>query len=331
MSRWTRRLLMISLYALLWSVLTALAPLWVGLACTRDMLGRYRFASTRLLACVWVYLACELLGLLAAMFYWFIHRWMAVGGWRWFIDRNHRLQAWWTRTLLTAVTQAFSMRIQITGADCLDGGPILLFMRHASTLDTLIPGALLSYNRGYRLRYVLKRELLVDPCLDVIGNRLPNYFVDRGGDTSHETEAISKLAVGLEPDEGVLIYPEGTRFSPARRTRALERIKARDPARAAYFGPLKQVLPPRPGGSLALLAAGDTDVVFCSHRGLEGLMRPHELLRGGLVGTTVEVAFWRVCAADIPPTNAGRRRWLDEQWNRINTVAQGTPQDTDDT
>ncbi|MGB1016129.1 MAG: lysophospholipid acyltransferase family protein, partial [Nannocystaceae bacterium] len=311
MSRWTRRLLMISLYCLLWAVLTAFAPLWVALACIRDILGRYRFASTRLLACIWVYLACELLGLLAAGVFWLAHRGMAVGGWRGFIDRNHRLQAWWTQTLLTTVTRAFSMRIHTSGSDCLKGGPILLFMRHASILDTLIPGALLSYNRGYRLRYVLKRELLIDPCLDVIGNRLPNHFVDRGGESGHEVEAIGKLALGLEPDEGVLIYPEGTRFSPARRARALEKVKAMDPARAASFKTLNHVLPPRSGGVLALLAAGDTDVVFCSHRGLEGLMRPRDLLRGMVVGTAVEVSFWRVRAADIPATNEARRQWLD--------------------
>ena len=32
-----------------------------------------------------------------------------------------------------------------------------------------------------RLRYVLKRELLLDPCLDIVGNRLPNCFVARSG------------------------------------------------------------------------------------------------------------------------------------------------------
>ena len=30
-----------------------------------------------------------------------------------------------------------------------------------------------------RLRYVLKRELLWDPCLDIVGQRVPNIFVDR--------------------------------------------------------------------------------------------------------------------------------------------------------
>jgi len=36
---------------------------------------------------------------------------------------------------------------------------------------------------------VLKRELLADPCLDIVGNRLPNHFLDR-----HATDSGPELA-----------------------------------------------------------------------------------------------------------------------------------------
>ncbi len=313
---------MFGLYCGIWATLTAFAPLWVAVLVLRDVLGNRRYASVRLFACVWVYFTCELLGLLAAFGLWVLHRCLKAASWRWYLDRNHRLQAWWTRTLLTTVTRAFSMRIQIHGSDCVRGGPVLLFMRHASVLDTLLPGALVSWNLGYRLRYVLKRELLVDPCLDVVGNRLPNYFVDRGGDTAREAREVGKLALGLEPDEGVLIYPEGTRFTPKKRNRALERVRAADPGRHQLFSGLTHVLPPRAGGALALLAEGTTDVVFCSHRGLEGMMRAQDLLTGTVVGTTISVHFWRVRAADIPRDARDQRAWLDQQWIRVNEHAQ---------
>ncbi len=312
---------MVGLYCGLWAVLTAFAPLWVALAGLRDISGHRRFASVRLLFCVWVYFSCELLGLLAACGIWVWHRLMPVAGWKWFLARNHRLQAWWTRVLLTAVTRAFSMRIQIDGHDCLRSGPFLLLMRHASVLDTLLPGALVSWQLGYRLRYVLKRELLVDPCLDVVGNRLPNYFVDRGGETARETVAVGRLAVGLEADEGVLIYPEGTRFTANKRRRALEKIRASDPSRYRRLEQLTHVLPPRLGGVSALLDQGEIDVVFCSHSGLEGLMRPQDLLTGKVVGTTIEVHFWRVQARDIPEDAAARTVWLDEQWAQVDRKA----------
>ena len=60
---------------------------------------------------------------------------------------------------------------------------------------------------GVRLRYVLKKELLFDPCLDIVGNRLPNYFVDRGGqDSERARRGVAELVRDLGPDEGALIY-----------------------------------------------------------------------------------------------------------------------------
>jgi hypothetical protein len=56
-------------------------------------------------------------------------------------------------------------------------------LRHASIGDTLLASALVGRPHGiFWLRYVLKRELLWDPCLDVVGNRLPHVFVDRASD-----------------------------------------------------------------------------------------------------------------------------------------------------
>ncbi|MDC0708578.1 hypothetical protein POL68_08865 [Stigmatella sp. ncwal1] len=48
--------------------------------------------------------------------------------------------------------------------------------------------------RRGQLKYVLKRELLWDPCLDVVGRRLPNVFVERSGDRGKaEIEAVATL------------------------------------------------------------------------------------------------------------------------------------------
>ena len=58
-------------------------------------------------------------------------------------------------------------------------GPVVLMMRHASLVDTLLPTVLVLRRHRIRLRYVLKRELLWDPALDLAGNVLPNYFLDR--------------------------------------------------------------------------------------------------------------------------------------------------------
>ena len=58
----------------------------------------------------------------------------------------------------------------------------------------LLAAALLSRPHGVRLRYVLKRELLWDPCLDIVGHRLPNAFVRRGSrDTAGDVAAVRGL------------------------------------------------------------------------------------------------------------------------------------------
>ena len=69
--------------------------------------------------------------------------------------------------------------------------------------------------------------------MDLVGQRLPNVFVRRGsGRPAREAALVASLAEGLGPRDGVVIYPEGTRFTPAKRARALARLaEQNDPAR----------------------------------------------------------------------------------------------------
>ena len=133
------------------------------------------------------------------------------------------------RGVLLAVRVLFRLRLEVTGDDAVAPGPVIVLIRHASIVDNLLPANLITRPHRIRLRYVLKRELLADPCLDVAGRRLPNYFVRRGTGEAQEVERVRALAHGLGADEGVLIYPEGTRFTPERRARAIARIGERDP------------------------------------------------------------------------------------------------------
>jgi 1-acyl-sn-glycerol-3-phosphate acyltransferase len=171
--------------------------------------------------------------------------------------------------------------------------------------------------RKIRLRYVLKRELLWDPALDVAGNVLPNCFLDRRStDAAAEVERVRALGVGLGERDGVLIYPEGTRFTPEKRERALEVLRRRFPHLVERAEALRGVLAPRQAGVLALLEAG-TDVVVCAHVGLDGLSHVKRVWRGGLVGVTVRVAFWRIPAGEIPAGEEARIDWLFAQWRRV--------------
>lgn len=311
-SAWRRRA--VTLPAVLGGLaLTIVAlPVAVGVAALVDAARRTRWAATRSVLFLAWYLACETVGLLACFGLWVCG--LARPGSARGVAAHYALEWWWARRLMAGATRLFGLRLEVEGADVLPKGPLLVFMRHASVGDTLLPAVLLSSRHGLRLRYVMKRELLWDPCLDIVGNRLPNLFVDRASrDSAREARAVGALAEGLGEGEGVLIYPEGTRFTPARRARMLA-----DPALAARAERLEWVLPPRTGGPIALLERSPgTDVVFCAHAGFEGTATFGDLWSGALVGARVRIRFWRVAAGEIPMEKEARIAWLFAWWERI--------------
>jgi hypothetical protein len=122
----------------------------------------------------------------------------------------------------------------------------------------------------------------------------------------------------------VLIYPEGTRFTAAKRARALERLAARQPQRLPAARAMTHVLPPHLGGPLALLEGGSrADVLFVAHTGLEGAATLGDIWAGALVGRTVRVRLWRVARAAIPAGRAERTAWLDREWARVDAWCAG--------
>jgi 1-acyl-sn-glycerol-3-phosphate acyltransferase len=322
-----RRSLTVPGYLAAWLLWLAATPLWLPLAALLDLARASRGAALRggaMLAC---YLTCEAVGLLLAGALWL---WRAGAGMdrsRW-AELHFRLEAVWGTALFRAATGLYGMCVEVEGeaeAD-LSRGPCLLLLRHASTADTLLAAALVSRPHGLRLRYVLKRELLWDPCLDVVGNRLPNVFVDRSSeDTAAEVRRVQDLGRGLGPRDGVLIYPEGTRFSAAKRRRALERLgRGGDAAALAYAESLTSVLPPRPGGTLALLeAAPGADVVVCAHSGFEGTASLADVWRGALVGRRVRVRFRRIPRSRIPSPREARSAWLRDVWREVDAWVAG--------
>jgi 1-acyl-sn-glycerol-3-phosphate acyltransferase len=191
-----------------------------------------------------------------------------------------------------------------------------MLCRHASLADSLLSAWVITSVAVMNPRYVLKRELLFDPCLDIVGNRLPNHFLDREApDSNVELDALRALSAALTVDQVAVIFPEGTRATPAKRTRALDRIRERDPERADRLSGLRHLLPPRPAGSAALVeGCPQADVVIAWHVGFDGLdtfagIRRH-LER---VPPPVEFHARRVPRSEVPSGTAFTR-WLDDQW-----------------
>lgn len=303
--RWARRAWTIPGYVAAWGVSLALAPF----AALGILLGAGVVARLALFAAV--YLSYEMIGLAAATGLFLAGRARDV--------RAHAgLQRWWACGLFRAAARIFRLELEIQGDLAAEPGPVVVLIRHASLVDTLLPEVVLADRHRLQLRYVLKRELLFDPCLDVVGQRIHCAFVRRGsGETERELAAIESLASGLGPRDGALIYPEGTRFTPEKRARALERVAASGPReRLERVSRLRHLLPVRSAGPLALLAAAaPADALWFAHTGLEGLATLRDVLSGGILGRRIRVGLWRTPRSVIPAGDA--LGWLDEQWARV--------------
>lgn len=321
----TRRLVTIPACLVLTALLTALLPILLIAGLAMTLIPSYRGTLPTLMFLVG-YLWCETIGILAAFYIWLRYSppWSRHGDQAGFVAANYRLQYWWSNALKQLAQGLFRLRFEVRGMDALNGTPALVLPRHASIADTIIPMVFYAIPKRVRLRYVLKKELLLDPCLDIVGNRLPNYFVDRGGEDSERARlGVAQLAAHLSRDEGVLIYPEGTRFSTAKQ-QALRARYAEVPEIIAQLDRWPFLLPPRLGGTLALLKANPgRDLLFCAHRGFEGSSHFSNLINGSWIGAHIQISFWRIPFADIPDEDPARTIFLFSQWDRMNREVGG--------
>ena len=276
-------------------------PIWLPVAALFDMaLGR-RLATVRALTFATAYACAEVAGLSRAM----------LAGQD--PEANYALQRAWALGLWDVAVGLYQMDVHLDGEDLASPGPVLLLPRHSSLADTLLPVTLFGPAR-MRPRYVLKKELLWDPCLDVVGNRVPNAFVQRSGDTENALAGVAALAKDMGQQDAIVLYPEGTRFSPERQARALARL---NPERRERCAAWRHVLPPHHGGVYAALEIRKMDVVFCAHRGLEPSANALALLNGSMIGQRIDVSLWRVSASQIPAGRAEQALWLDAMWEQM--------------
>jgi 1-acyl-sn-glycerol-3-phosphate acyltransferase len=301
-------------------LVTVLYPLLLVVALVVDtalwLRGRKPFVATRLLAFAWWFLFAEMRALV-------VLTWLVVFTRPGSIRRRraiYALRIHWARSHLAGIRVLFGLTFEIEGLELAGPGPQIILIRHASIIDNTLPDAVIGRHHGIGLRFVLKRELESIPVIDIGGRWTTTYFVRRAStDAAAEIANLRRLAQDMGSGEGVLLYPEGTRHTPAKLAKAQERIARQNPRTGVLAGRLKNVLPPRPGGAIALLdeAAGATDVVVCGHVGLDGFEYISDVWRGRLVGGRVNVKFWRYPGADVPTDPDERVEWLYEVWQRL--------------
>ena len=306
-----------------------LAVVGLGLL-ARVVPGRWR--PVRLAAFGVVGVLLEAGGLLAAGGLWLVFPGERLHG-----ERAQRAHLTALRGLLVIAVRAaqllFGLRLstaEVSWSPLDDGVPgseraMLVLSRHAGPGDSLLlVHTLLDRDHLRRPRIVLKDALALDPLVDVYLHRLPSSFV--GPDDG--PEVVGELARGLGTEDALLIFPEGGNVTPARRVRALASLHRKGlAARAERAARLTELLPPRPGGVVAALAAAPhADVVLVAHTGLEHLSGVGDLWRGLPLDTTLLLRWWFVPAQEVPRDPAAQVDWLDARWAELDGwVAQHRP------
>ena len=290
---------------------TFLSWLIVPLAVVVDLVTlKRRLPVTRLVLFAWWWTIAETGGLVVAA-------WLFASGRSNDAAAHYRLMGNWANWLMRGMRVCLGATIEVMGAEALEGGGSVVLSRHVSLADSLLSAWAIT-QCGVEPRYVLKRELLADPCLDVVGLRLPNHFLDRSAvDGGEELAAIGALTRDVEPESGtvVVIFPEGTRANSAKRQRAVAKIRETSPERAARLESLTVLLPIRPAGTNALLdSAPGIDVIFARHTGLDGMDTFSGMWRRLASGVgPIELSFTRVVGSEVPMGD-DRLAWLDQRW-----------------
>jgi 1-acyl-sn-glycerol-3-phosphate acyltransferase len=298
-------------------LLTLLAPVLLIGAMAVDLAlwarRRKPWMAVRLLAMLWWFLVGELYGLLGLLAIWVISGGRDSPRRR---DRVYHLKRRWLGSHLAGIRALFGLRFEVEGLELAGPGPVLVMIRHASIIDNALPDVIIGRAHGLGFRFILKRELQMLPTIDIGGRWVPTLFVRRAsGDTASELERMRALTVNLSSHDGLLIYPEGTRWTAEKLARAKEIIAERQPEIAQRAARLRNVLPPRLGGTLELLeSARQADVVVFGHVGLDGFEYVSDIWSGGLVGTTVRLKFWRFAAAEVPSERDELIAWLYDRW-----------------
>lgn len=294
-------------------LLTVLLPVWVFVSILVDLISRsWRLPTFRLLCFAWLWLWLETLGVLGAGGIW-------LSGQARNQRANYALQRWWAKRLISSLRITCGLKIEVEGVDSLSSGPLLCLGRHASLGDALVSAWIFGSLAHRFPRYVMKKELLFDPCLDVVGQRIPNYFVDRGSAAvRQELTGIRTMAANMSERDVAVIFPEGTRTNDEKRIGLVARLEKRAPDRHAKLSSLQRLLPPRSAGASVLLEeipAGDVVVMW--HVGFDGLDTFAGVRRRIAHAEPSALVVLETHARSSVPTGDEFDSWLDDRWLEI--------------
>jgi hypothetical protein len=298
---------------LLGPLLVLASPLLLAAAAGVDaaMLRWRRWPSVRIVAFLVHYAAVGVASIAVAGALWVRHWPTGLASVR--SQEDHwRVMRWWLGRHLRAMDVLLGVRWTEPELAGMGAGPVVVLARHTALLDALYAVATAAIAHPLKPRVVLMRELAYEPNIDVIGHRMPHYFVDRVV-TTGGVDGIRAMMTGVGPEDAGLIFPEGGLFRPEKLRRAQSKLADAAPHRKV--GELRHLMPVRPGGTMAMLdGAPDADVVVLAHVGFERVADPWTAWRNVPLRRPVRTRVWRIPRCEVPDDEADRVRWLDERW-----------------
>jgi 1-acyl-sn-glycerol-3-phosphate acyltransferase len=247
---------------------------------------------------------------------------------------HYRLLHWYVHGLASRVLELLDIEVAPQVPDDVRVAlqrdrPLVFLSRHAGPGDTLLLIDLLLCRYDRLPSVVFKDTLAIDPCIDLIGHRLPHAILDTAN--REESEArIKQVTANLDPRGILVLFPEGGNFTAERRRNALRNLWRKGRSHEAeQASEMHHVMPPKPGGALAALAANrDADVIFGAHTGLGLAAFPGEIWRRTPIGKTLTERMWVVPSQDRPADPDDQVQWLYDWWRRIDEWVESQGEET---
>lgn len=316
---WARRAISIPALFLFTAAFAVAAPAIFLIVVIADIIRRNDFRGVRFVATMLSIALLHVLGVIL-LFDAYLR-----GGAPWVSDKTAeirmaaRAEAWWANAMLQMAVKNYRMRVDIDGQEDLKNGRVVVFMRHTSILDTMLPLALIARPFAKHVRYVMKDMIRWNPAADIVGRQVPTAFVGRkAGSHKADLAEVNALGDNLDNDGIIVIYPEGTRFTKDKQEKRLAQIAKSNPRLLPKASALQHTLPLHLGGALTLLdRAKGADIAFFAHVGLDGVVTLRDFWSGALLDRHIRVKIFRVPATELPEAEDARVDWLYDRWKRV--------------
>ncbi len=329
--------IVIALAFIVLSPFLALLALVFGLA-ARSRPGRMR--SLRLTCFVLIWLVAETAALFMLLVLWIVSGFGGRLRTEPYQSRHYAVVRRFLDVMYDGAARTYGLRVEVDEPELTPqeriarlARPVIVLSRHAGPGDSFLLIHQLLSVYGRRPRVVMKSALQFDPTLDLLGNRLPNVFIEHGKvGESLFTEQIERLARGLDQTGALVIFPEGANWTPRRWRRGIGRLEhSGRPDLAARARDMPNLLPPRPGGALtAMEACPEADVIFVAHAGLDNIVSVGDVWRNFPIDQVIKARWWRVPHDAVPrtATHEAQVKWLYDWWQLIDGwISENRPSD----